>query len=211
MGKPVYIVITPFFPSPTNWSGAYCYDFVVALRKTGHYRVEVFVPGKGDDYTIGDIRVHRFATRQLPSNVLPFLFSRRNQRNFLHAVDRIGIDIADVAVCHGHTANFTIYPLAVKRYNKKSLAVLHHHDPASFGLNLGLLRCFWPYNLMMFPVLRRLHEQMDVHVFISKLVRRSFLSAPDAEWTVYDGYRRQMRWLPYRAPFAKAEIILQLM
>ena len=86
MGKPIYIVVTPFFPSPTNWRGAYCYDFVVALMKTGVYDVRVFVPGTGEDYTIGDIRVHRFPTRQLSSNIFPFLFLSNRFYLYLHSL-----------------------------------------------------------------------------------------------------------------------------
>lgn len=208
MDAPVYIIVTPFFPSPDNWRGAYCYDFVVALKKIGQYCVEVFVPGKGEDYTIGDIRVHRFAAKQLPSNVLPFLFSRRNQKSFLHAVEMAGINTANIAVCHAHTANFAIYPIAVKARNAKCITLLHHHDLASFGLNLGVLRHCWLYNLMQFPILRKWHEKIDCHVFISEASRKSFLKAPDAGWSVFDDYRKQMRWLPYRPPKIKGSVIL---
>lgn len=207
-GKPLYIVVTPFFPSPDNWRGAYCYDFVVALKKTGRYLVEVFVPGDGEDYTIGGIRVHRFPAKQLPSNVLPFLFSSENQKRFINAVERAGIDIADIAVCHAHTANFAIYPVAVKARNTKCLALLHHHDLASFGLNLGVLRHCWLYNLIEFPILRRWHEKIDCHVFISEASRRSFLKAPDASWSVFDDYRKQMRRLPYRSSKIRSSVVL---
>ena len=81
-----YIVVTPFFPSPDNWRGSYCFDFVKALKKTlADWRIEVFMPGKGDEYEIDGITVHRFATRQLPSNVLPFLCRGRNEKSFLNA------------------------------------------------------------------------------------------------------------------------------
>ena len=207
-GKPLYIVVTPFFPSPDNWRGAYCYDFVVALKKTGRYRVEVFVPGKGGDYTIGDVRVHGFATRQLPSNISPFIFSGWNQKSFLRAVEESGIKIEDVAICHGHTANLGIYPLAVKRMNNGCLTLLHHHDKESFGLNMGMFRHCWLYNMIEFPILRTLHEKIDCHVFISEASRRNFLLAPKTDGEIYEGYIRQMRWLPYRPVKIQNSIIL---
>ena len=211
MGKPVYIVVTPFFPSSNNWRGAYCYDFVRALIRTEKYDVRVFVPTNGADggYEYQGVRVTTFRTRQLPSAVLPFLFARWNTKSFLRAVKRSGVEIADVAVCHGHTAFFGIYPLAVKSLNPSCLTLLHHHDPQSFGLNLGCLRHVWLYNLIMFPILRRLHEKIDCHVFISEIVRRSFMSVPCVSWTEYDGYRRQMRGLGFcRGVRIKRGIIL---
>ena len=188
-----YLYITPFFPSPTNWRGAYCYDFVVALKKTGVYDVRVFVPGNGDDYAINGIRVHRFPTSQLPSNIFPFLFVGKNQKNFINAVKKVGLKIEEVAVCHGHTANYAVYPMAIKKYNSKCVTLLHHHDLQSYGLNMGVLRHFIPYTIIQFCILRKWHEKIDCHVFISEASRRSFLTAPDTEWTVYEDYKAQMK------------------
>ena len=209
MNKPVYIIVTPFFPSSSSWRGAYCLDFVRALQKSRpSLRVEVFVPGRGDDYVIEGICVHKFPIKMLPSNVLPFLFRRFNERSFFKAVERVGINFNDVVVCHGHTANFAIYPIAIKRRNPGCMTLLHHHDLASFGLNLGRLRHVWLYNLIMFPILRSHHERIDCHVFISEASRRSFLMTPDAKWSVFDDYKKQMRWLPYRPTRIRCSMIL---
>lgn len=156
-------------------------------------QVEVFVPGAGADYEVDGIQVHRFSVKHLPSNILPFLFSRRNEKSFLHAVTKAGILGKDIVVCHGNTANFAIYPLAVKRLNPQCKTLLQHHDLASFGLNLGVLHKCALYNAWLFRKLRALHEQIDCHVFISEASRRSFLAAPDAGWTVYGDYKAQMR------------------
>ena len=208
MNKPVYLYVTPFFPSPSSWRGAYCYDFVAELKKTGRYLVEVFMPGNGDDYVIKGVRVHLFKTRQLPSNVLPFLWSVWNQRSFISAVERCGIDVASIAVCHGHTANFAIYPLAIKQRCPTCLTLLHHHDLASFGLQMGRFRHVWFYKMIQFPILRRWHERIDVHVFISETCRRSFLLAPDTSWTDFADYKRQMMGLPYRPVRIHDSIVL---
>lgn len=202
-----YLYVTPFFPTPGNWRGAYCLDFVKAAARTGRYRVEVFREGDGRDYEVDGVVVHTFRARHLPSNVFPSLFARGNARCFLESVRRAGIDLKDVAVCHGNTA-FTIhYPLAVKAVNPRCLTVLHHHDLASFGLNNGRLRHLWPYNMIQFPVLRRLHERYDIHVFVSEASRRNFLSAPKTDST-YADYRRQMRGLPYRGVRIRRSVIL---
>ena len=156
-------------------------------------RVEVFVSGDGDDYEIEGIKVWRFKEKILKGYVLPLLFRKHNEQSFLAAVARAGVKIGDVAVCHGNTARFAIYPLALKRLNPKIKTLLHHHDLASFGLNLGVFhRCSF-YNVFLFRQMRTLHEQIDCHVFISEASRRSFLAAPDADWTVYEDYKAQMR------------------
>ena len=193
MPKPVYIVVTPFFPSPSDWSGAYCLDFAKAVQRTGRFRVEVFRGGVGPDYEIDGIRVHLFPVRQLPSNAFPLLFARSNARSFVASVERAGIDWRDVAVCHGHTANFAIYPLAAKAKNPACRTLLHHHDPQSFGLNLGRLRHNALYTAILFRQFRRLHEQIDCHVFVSEMSRRSLLAAPNTGGTLYADYARQMR------------------
>ncbi len=199
--KPYYLVVTPFFPSPDSWRGAYCYDFVRALQRTGRYDVRVFVPGRGPDYDYQGVCVHRFPVRMLPSAVLPLLFARQNVRSFLRKLKSVGIEFANVAACHGHTAFFGIYPLALKRLNPKILALLHHHDLASFGLNIGRLRHLWLHKVINFFSLRRMHEKMDVHVFLSRKSEESFRAVPDGSWSVYDDYRRQMRGLClFRSP-----------
>ena len=206
---PVYLVVTPFFPSPDSWRGAYCYDFVKALQKTGRYDVRVFVPGTGPDYDYLDVHVCRFSVKVLPSAVLPFLFARYNVQSFLRKLKSEGVMPTDVVVCHGHTAFLGIYPLALKRLNPKCLTLLHHHDLASFGLNLGRLRHFWPHKVINFLLLRRMHERMDVHVFLSRKAETSFRAVPDASWPVYDDYHRQMRGLGFfRSPRIRQSLVL---
>lgn len=208
MKCPFYVYVMPFFPSPASWRGAYGYDFVRALERTGRYRVVVVTEGDGSPYRVGDVTVQTFRAAALPGGVFPFLFQRRNEDRFLDALRRAGVDLAEVACCHGNTANYGIYPLALKRVNPACRTLLHHHDLASFGLNRGRLRHCWLYNLYLCPVLRRMHEQFDGHVFCSEASRRSFLSVPDARWTAYADYRRQMRGLPYRPARIGASLIL---
>lgn len=211
MGCKTYIVVTPFFPSPESWRGAYCYDFVVALKKAlpREWRVEVFLPGNGPDYKIGGIVVHRFTTWHLPSNILPFLFRKRNERSFIKAIERSDVKAVDVAVCHGHTANFAIYPLALKRENQACLTLLHHHDLMSFGLNNGRLRHWGLYNRFIAKQLKRFHETIDCHVFISRLCEKSFRSFPDIDWLGDGDYSAQVKGVKGMGPVrVKRSIIL---
>lgn len=204
----VYLYVTPFFPSSDSWRGGYCLDFVKALMRRTGWNILVFVPGEGEDYEIEGVKVYRFPVRLLPSAIFPMLFARWNQRSFLRSVARAGVDVKDVVVCHGNTGHFQIYPLAIKKLNPKCKTLLHHHDLSSFGLTVGALRHCWLYNLIQFPILRRLHEKMDCHVFISEAARRSFLAAPDTSWTQFEDYKKQMRGLPYRSVKIKDSVIL---
>ena len=192
------------------------------------WKVVVFKEGDGSDYELevekrsggGDrkIIVHTFKARRLPSNIFPNLFARWNQRSFLRKVKEALTPLFDsssqlqlldaVEVCHCNTANYGIYALAMKKANPRCKTLLHHHDLASFGLNIGVLQHCWIYNMIQFPILRRMHEKIDCHVFISEASRRSFLAAPDASWTMYEDYKKQMRGLPYRPSRIKGSVIL---
>lgn len=209
MARQGYAYVAPFFPSPENWRGAYGLDFVRALKAVAGEAldVHVFVPGAGRDYEIAGVPVHRFPVRQLPSNILPFLFAGFNTRAFLQAVQRAYGD-RPIAVCHANTAPLGVYARALKRRQPACRTLLQHHCLQSFGLNNGVLKHCWLYNLWMFPVLRRVHEAIDCHVFISEAVRRSFLAAPNTDWTDYAFYKKQMRGLPYRPARIKDSLIL---
>lgn len=209
MGKPIYLYVTPFFPSPTNWRGSYGYDFVRELIATEAYEVHVFVPGPGEDYTYQGVAVHRFRVKALPSGVLPFLFRGFNERSFLKKVADVGIEVRRVTVCHGNTATCGIFPLAIKRLNPVCKTLLHHHDLQSFGLNGGRLRHCWLHNVIVYPQLRAVHDSIDCHVFISGASRRSLLSVPRTDWTDYADYTQQFRGLGfYRGVRVKQSLIL---
>lgn len=213
LNKPLktYLIVTPFFPSPVSWRGAYCYDFVVALRKVlgANWRVEVFVPGNGEDFEIGNVLVHRFPQKILPSNIFPFLYRCRNEEAFLAAIDHAGIPLNNIAICHAHTANFAIYPLSVQQLNPACKTLLHHHDLMSFGLNLGRFNHWGLYNNFLARQLKELHEQIDIHVFISRLCEKSFRSFPNVDWLGDDDYSAQARGVKRLLPVnVKQSIVL---
>ena len=103
--KPIYVIVTPYFPSARCWRGSYCYDFAVALMRLGEYDVRVLRPGSGVDYEYQGVKVYTFRQWRLPSATFPFLFARHNRTAFLRKLNDIGVDIAKVAVCHAHSFN----------------------------------------------------------------------------------------------------------
>lgn len=171
-----YLYVTPFFPGPDTWRGAYCYDFVKALSSLGRFRVEVFKPGDGNDYEVDGIKVHTFKTLEMPSNIFPFLTSSYNQRSLLYAVRESGIGFDDIVVCHGNDVEHSIYPIAVKQRNRNCKTLLHHHSLGSFGFSAGRLRNNRLYRLMQSPILKAHHRMIDCHIFISEACRRHFVS-----------------------------------
>ena len=60
--KEYYICVTPFFPTPKKWQGAYVLDQVKAIKRNSNYEVLVFktctINEKQEDYIIDDIKVH---------------------------------------------------------------------------------------------------------------------------------------------------------
>ena len=172
--KNVYLYVTPFFPGPNIWRGAYCYDFVKALSSLGRFRVEVFKLGDGNDYEVDGMRVHTFKTIDMPSNIFPFLTANYNQRSFVSAVSKAGLEFDDIIVCHGNSAECSIYPLAIKQRNRNCKTLLHHHSLGSFGFSAGRLRNNRLYRLLQAPILKAHHRMIDCHVFISEACRRHF-------------------------------------
>lgn len=203
-----YLYITPFFPSPGRHYGSYGYDFVRALKKNSDYDVKVFVPGKGIDYDFNGCHVYRFPTINLPSAIFPFLFAKYNINSFLRAVEKAGIDLGSVAVCHGNTAHCAIYPLALKNQNPQCLTLLHHHDLDGFGLRVGMFRHMLVHKIINFFIIRRLFEAIDCHVFISEASRKSTLLFPYTKWSDYGDYRRIGNGLQFLKPARLKETII---
>ena len=173
-GKPVYIYVTPYFPSPETWRGAFSLDFVRALAATGRYDVRVFVPDAGLSYDCNGIHVERFPVKRFPSGLFPWLLERWNAKSFLAAVVRAGINPQDIAVCHGHTRSTAIYPIALKRIAPRSLSLLHHHLSSPLRLETGRWRELPVYSDMFYRWTRRVCDAIDGHVFCSRQVWETY-------------------------------------
>ncbi len=207
MTKPIYILITPLFPSDWMWEGSYAYDFVRALMATGLFDVRVYQTTRRQrpDYEYRGIKVRTFSCFVPPSGVLSQLFIPLNRRIFLRRMAQDGLDMAKVAVVDGFFIDDTIYAMAAKAINPRIIAVTHHHDCGSFGIFNGRLRYFYPLKLWNFFWARWLRQKPDLHVFISDLVKRSFLAFPDTSWSANPDYRRISRGLGFLSGVKVAE------
>lgn len=186
MHKPIYLFVSPFFPTPESWRGGFCYDMARALVREGTYDVRVFVPGDGPDYDMGGLHVVRFKQMALPCGAFPYLLWPCNKVLFLHAIKKTGINFEEIAICHSH--GFAGYANAVKERNNRCLSLLHHHCLASIRRSIGLGRFgLLPlYADVMYLWTRREHMQIDCHVFCSERSRETyglcFQSAPEDRW-----------------------------
>lgn len=186
MKKPIYLYVTPFFPSPKSWRGGYCYDAVKALMLTGRYDVRVLLPGTGPDYEYNGVKVARFRVRHLPCGLAPFVFARFNKRAFLSKINLLGIDWRDVAVCHVHTMQCAIYCEAAKRCSPNTKVLLQHHCSGPVRLQSGRLGVVPIHATLLYLYYRRLCASVDAQVFVSKKSQETFgkffKGAPEDPW-----------------------------
>ena len=179
--RPVYVVTSTYFPTPESWRCAFVYDQVMALRRTGRYRV-VFVNTDCDrDYTYAGAEV--FACRRVAR--LGFLLGpiqdRVNFRRMVRCLKAHGVDPADVAVIHCHLVGNAAAAVRFKRANPRTKTLVQIQDPDGLGVLLtcqgrGVLNrvkrilAYWHH--------RRLVECADAVVAISENVRRASAEVP---------------------------------
>lgn len=186
MRRPIYLYVTPFFPSRESWRGGYCYDAVCALKRTGRYDVRVLVGESGVDYEYNGVQVSRFRRLAAPCGLFPFLFARINSQLFLRKIEELGISLQDVAVCHVNTSGYINYGAAVKKKAPAVKVLLHHHCSAPIGLRSGRLGIVPFHATILYFYFMRHCAIYDVHVFVSKKSRDTFglffRKAPEECW-----------------------------
>lgn len=212
--KPYYIVITPFFPTPESFRGPYIYDQVQAIMKTGKYEVIVFKPKSWNDnrdfYEYEGVKVYLFTSFQMPSYFFNGATNKINCISFLRKIKRIGIDISNIEIAHGHTSTFGAYALALKRQNKSIKTLVQHHDRDPFTIRNGRL-AHWKINARYRAKSNiQIFNQIDCHISISKVVEDNLLAFPKpGKYETYGPYLsilKQVKNLPSIQP--KKSIIL---
>ena len=195
MSKPIYLIVTSFFPSPGNWRCAFAYDYVKAIEMDGRYTPVVFKPGESFNYE--GIDVHGFTSLELPSGI-PFpLLTPINVHLFIKAFKSSGIRIEDVAIAEAYTNGRVPHLLALRRRNPRIQVIVHHHDPASFGVFDGRFRHFWLFKIINYFMRRIPYEKANLHVFISNVVKNSFLMFPKTDWSPYPEYAKLGRGIRF--------------
>lgn len=191
--KPYYIVVTPFFPTDESFRGPYIYDQVKAIERTGKYAVIVFksksLKDKRDYYVYEGVQVNLFYAFQMPSYIFNGMANNINCISFIKQVRKLGIDINDIAVVHGHTSTFGAYALALKRFNGVIKTVVQHHDRDPFSICYGRL-AKWKFNAQYRAKKNiQIFNEIDFHVSISKVVEDNLLSFPNSgKFEFYEPY-----------------------
>lgn len=198
--KPVYLYVTPFFPSVSRWQGGFCYDAVKALERDGRYDVRVVLTGLNDqDYEYNGIKVLCIKRIKLPCDCAPFLFTGLNGRILLRKLKNEHIKESEIAVCHANME--PEYAYAVKKRNPSAIVIWQTHwMGAPFTLSVYRLGVIRGLSDLLYIYWRRMLEAVDIVTVLSKLHVEQFGKAyPDGplgkeidvrEQTLYKRYRR---------------------
>lgn len=182
MTNKIYICISPFFPTPGSFRGPYVYDQVKAIQRTGEYNVIVFKPttlnDRRDSYEYEGVKVYLFPTIQMPSFFFNGLANGFNCSMFLRRIAKLGLDIKQVAVAHGHTSSFAAYGIALKKLNPSIRTLVQHHDRDPFTIRNGRLAGMKLNLYYRAKTNIKLFNRIDCHVSISRVVEDNLLSFP---------------------------------
>lgn len=177
-----YICITPFFPTPGSWRGAYLLDQVKAISRNSDYKVVVIKPGtrkaQPHSYIVGGIEVNVIPGLFMPSYFFNGLGCRFNRHALLKQLDALNISPTDIAICHCHTAAFAQYLSAIKRVNPNAKTIIQYHDLDPYQLRLGKLALWWPNLAFRKWNFTRHFHNIDLHLCISERVRYNLLNFP---------------------------------
>ena len=169
--KPIYLYVTPFFPSDDNWRGGYCFDAVEALRRVGEYDVYVIRTGSTDvDYDYNGVRVYCLKRLKLPFDCAPFLLTRINGFLLKRKLKRIGVNIRDISICHSNV--YPEYSFILKAANSELTAIWQTHSHwmgAPFSLWVYRLGVVKGLSDLLYLYWRKMLEAMDVVVLLSEL------------------------------------------
>ena len=139
--KKKYICVSPFFPTPKLWQGAYVLDQVKAIKRCSEYEIVVFrtIPfwEKEHSYVVDGVTVHAIAPLLMPSYILNGMTENIVGRLFLKTLYKFGIDPAEIVVVHCHTINHSAFGFGVKRVNPDVKVLVQFHDLDPLTLRNG--------------------------------------------------------------------------
>lgn len=183
MTKPIYLVVTPFFPSKEAVYGSYIYDQVKAISRNSDYEVLVFRPtsmrSKQSFYEYNGIKVFLFPSLFMPSYFFNGLTNSFNGRSFMAALEKNGIHIDDIAVVHCHTASFACYATSIKKVRHQVKTVQQYHDPDPYQVRNGKFATWKPNATYRAKKLIDQFEYIDMHLCISEKVKYNLLNFPN--------------------------------
>ncbi|MEN9907203.1 MAG: hypothetical protein RLZZ540_344 [Bacteroidota bacterium] len=145
--KPIYLILTPFFPSEENFTGPFVYDQVKAIESVSEYEVIVIKSinsAVGHSYDYHGVRVHPIQLLDIPSFLLPGLFSTINSNRLTKKlIELTGNRLDRIKFIHGHVT----YPfgvLAIQLAQKIGAeSIVQHHGFDVMGYTNGRFQNKW--------------------------------------------------------------------
>lgn len=191
--KQLYICVTPFFPSPESWRGAYVWDQVKAIERNSDYEVIVFKPtnirDKRKEYEVNGTKVYLYPTLQSPSYLFNGIFNGFNGRSFAKRVKELDIDIDNIKYVHTHTSPFAIYGIALKQIAPQVKVFVQHHDLDPYLIRNGKLARWKTNARYRAKNSLRLINAVDLNICISTPCKDNLLAFPEARPAeVYQSY-----------------------
>ena len=145
--KPYYIILTPFFPTEDNFVGPFIYDQAKAIQNGSDYEVIVIKSvnsGLDQSYNYHGVQVHQIKLLDIPSFILPGLFSQINVATLRKKLVELTHNRLDtIKFIHGHVT----YPFGVlaiqlaKKIGTKS--IVQHHGFDVMGYTNGRFQNKW--------------------------------------------------------------------
>lgn len=195
-----YLCVTPFFPSPNRWQGAFVLDQVKAIQRHSKYKVLVFktdsFTSNEDNYVIDGVQVYSIRPLLMPSYFLNGLTENIVGSSFVKLLHSLGVDPQRVKYVHCHTASHSAFGFGVRRINPKTKVLVQFHDLDPYSLRNG----FWAdkrWNVR-YRAKKSLSafERADLLISISTPVQDNLLAFPKARpQEVFTGYLDQLKWL----------------
>jgi glycosyltransferase involved in cell wall biosynthesis len=172
MIKSTYLTITPFFPTEADFRGPFIFDQVEAIIKTEMYDVVVLKPKPWysfeKDYEFEGIKVFRFKTYQLPSNLLPGLFDFLSCRSLSRKINAIGIKTTDIKIVHAHVTALGVFAISLKKKNPTIKTILQHHGFDVLSIENGILRKLKWHRSWVRNYGIKICNAIDLHVGVSQ-------------------------------------------
>lgn len=179
-----YLCVTPFFPSPNSWRGAYVLDQVKAIERHSEYKVVVFLThslnNRIADYVLDGIQVYSFRPPLMPSYILNGLTEGLVGHLFVRMLRKVGINPNEVAFVHCHTANHAAFGFGVRNNNPRAKVLVQFHDLDPYTIRNGLWADKrWNVRYRARKSLSAF-ERADLLISISTPVQDNLLSFPKA-------------------------------
>jgi len=167
-----YLCVTPFFPSPGNWRGAYILDQIKAIQRNSNYKVVVFRPcglfQRLDPYETDGITVHYVPSWFMPSYFFNGMGGSINGKNIINKLRELDIGLGDIAVVHCHTTAFACYATSLKCHNPNIKTVIQYHDLDPYQVRLGKFAKWRPNITYRVKKFVSQFKYIDLHLCISQ-------------------------------------------